>query len=299
MMSEPVFGHVALIGRPNVGKSTLLNALIDEHLAIVTHKPQTTRHQILGVVNDQRGQLAFVDTPGVHRRRSHALNQRLNRAAAGALRGVDGAVLVVDAGRWTDEDQLAASLLEGFGGLKILALNKIDVLKDRQQLLAKTAELSARLGIDCVVYLSALKKDGLNDLLDELFARLPAGPPQYPLDEFTDRSSRFLAAELVREQLMLQLHQEIPYGLTVVVERFEAEGRRLLIDALIVVAEDRHKGMVIGRQGAVLKRVGSRARKAMAELFGQPVHLTLHVKTRAGWIDDERLLDELGFADRS
>ena len=296
-MSDPVFGHVALIGRPNAGKSTLLNALTGEHVAIVTHKPQTTRQRILGVVSEGRGQIAFVDTPGVHRRRTHALNRRLNRAAAGALRGVDGAVLVVDAGRWTDEDELAAGMLKDFDGIRILALNKIDLIKDRGQLLAKTAELSARLGIDCVVYLSALKKDGLDDLLDELFSRLSPGPPQYPVDEFTDRSSRFLAAELVREQLMLQLHQEIPYGLTVVIERFESEPRRLVIDALIVVAEERHKGMVIGRQGSVLKRVGSRARQAMADLFGQPVHLQLHVKTRAGWIDDERLLDELGFAD--
>lgn len=296
-MSDPVFGHVALIGRPNVGKSTLLNALVGEHLAIVTHKPQTTRHRIVGVFNEVRGQIAFVDTPGVHRRRSHALNRRLNRAATAALRGVDAAVLVVDAGRWTDEDELAASMLESFEGARILALNKIDLLKDRKSLLQKTAELSTRLGMDCVVYLCALKGDGVDDLLAELFTRLPAGAPQYPLDEFTDRSSRFLAAELVREQLMLQLHQEIPYGLTVQVERFESEGRRLLIHALIVVAEDRHKGMVIGRNGAVLKRVGSRARRAMADLFGQPVHLELHVKTRAGWIDDERLLDELGFAD--
>jgi len=296
-MSDAKFGHVALIGRPNAGKSTLLNALTGEHLAIVTHKPQTTRHRILGLVSEPRGQIALVDTPGVHRRKAHALNRRLNRAAAGALRGVDAAVLVVDAGHWTEEDDLAASMLEAFDGIRILALNKIDLLKDRQRLLELTATLSTRLGVDCVVYLSALKGDGLEDLLDELFARLPVGPPQYPADEFTDRSSRFLAAELVREQLMLQLHQEIPYGLTVVIERFESEARRLVIHALIVVAEERHKGMVIGRQGAVLKRVGSRARQAMAELFGQAVHLELHVKTRHGWTDDERLLDELGFAD--
>lgn len=296
-MTEARFGHVALLGRPNAGKSTLLNALVGEHLAIVTHKPQTTRHRILGLVNEARGQIALVDTPGVHRRKPHALNRRLNRAAASALSGVDGVVLVVDAGQWTDEDALAASMLAGFEGIRILALNKIDLLKDRQRLLELTADLSKRLGIDCVVYLSALKGDGLDDLLDELFQRLPLGPPQYPADEFTDRSSRFLAAELVREQLMLQLHQELPYGLTVVIERFENEPRRLVIDALIVVAEERHKGMVIGRQGAVLKRVGSRARRAMAELFGQPVHLELHVKTRHGWTDDERLLDELGFAD--
>ena len=296
-MDESRFGHVALLGRPNVGKSTLLNALVGEHLAIVTHKPQTTRHRILGLVTEARGQIALVDTPGVHRRKPHALNRRLNRAAAEALHGVDGIILVVDAGQWTDEDDLAASMLADFGGIRLLALNKVDLIKERERLLTLTAELSNRLGIDCVVYLSALKQQGLDDLLDELFRRLPVGSPQYPVDEFTNRSSRFLAAELIREQLMLQLHQELPYGLTVLIERFESEPRRLLIDGLIVVAEERHKGMVIGRQGAVLKRVGSRARQAMAELFGQPVHLQLHVKARQAGVDDERLLDELGIGD--
>ncbi len=296
-MSTAKFGHVALIGRPNAGKSTLLNALTGEHVAIVTHKPQTTRQRIVGLVTEARGQIAFVDTPGLHRRKPHALNRRLNRTAGAAMRGVDGVVLVVDATRWTDEDELAGELFQNCDGIRLLALNKIDLLPDRARLLELTAELSKRLALDTVVYLSALKGDGIGQLLDELFARLPRGEAQYPADEFTDRSARFLAAELVREQLMLQLHQEIPYGLTVVIERFEAEGARLLINALILVSEERHKGMVIGRQGSVLKRVGSRARRAMAELFGQAVHLELHVKTRQGWTDDERLLDELGFSD--
>ncbi|MGY6553216.1 MAG: GTPase Era [Wenzhouxiangella sp.] len=296
-MTEKKFGHVALIGRPNSGKSTLLNALTGEHVAIVTHKPQTTRQRILGLLSEARGQIALVDTPGLHRGSSHALNRRLNRTAKSAMQDVDAVVLVVDATRWTDEDDLAAEHFKHCRGARLLALNKIDLLPNRARLLELTADLSQRLAVDSVVYLSALKGDGLDDLLRELFARLPVGEPQYPIDEFTDRSSRFLAAELVREQLMLQLHQEVPYGLTVVVERFASEGGRLLIDALILVSEERHKGMVIGRQGSVLKRVGSRARRAMAELFDQSVHLELHVKTRQGWIDDERLLDELGFAE--
>ena len=296
-MTAAKFGHVALIGRPNAGKSTLLNALTGEHVAIVTHKPQTTRQRIVGLVNEARGQIAFVDTPGLHRRKAHALNRRLNRTAGAAMRGVDGVVLVVDATRWTDEDEWAGELFKNCDGIRLLALNKIDLLPDRTRLLELTADLSKRFAVDAVVYLSALKGDGLEHLLDELFARLPQGEAQYPADEFTDRSARFLAAELVREQLMLQLHQEIPYGLTVVIDRFETEGSRLLIDALILVADERHKGMVIGRQGSVLKRVGSRARRTMAELLGQPVHLELHVKTRHGWMDDERLLDELGFSD--
>ncbi len=296
-MSEPRFGHVALVGRPNVGKSTLLNALVGEHLAIVTHKPQTTRNRLVGVVTEARGQIALVDTPGMHQRRPHGLNRRLNRSAGLALREVDAAVLVADATRWTDEDEQVLERVAGFPGPRLLVLNKIDLLDDRSSLLEWTAQLSPRLNPQAVLYLAACRAEGVAELLDELFACLPAGPPAYPADEFTDRPARFLAAELVREQLMLQLHQEIPYGLTVQVERYEARAGRLWIAALIVVAEDRHKGMVIGRQGQVLKRVGSRARRAMAELFGQPVHLDLHVRTRAGWVDDERALDELGFSD--
>ncbi|TVQ39281.1 MAG: GTPase Era [Wenzhouxiangella sp.] len=295
-MNQQRFGHVALLGRPNVGKSTLLNALVGEHLAIVTHKPQTTRHRILGVLTEARGQVAFVDTPGLHRRRDHALNRRLNRIAAETRDGVDLLVVVIDATRQTDEDSLALEQARSFDGPVILAFNKIDLLKDRAGLLALTQQFTARDEFAAVVYLSAEKSQGLEDLLEEVFRILPEGEAQYPEDLFTDRSERFLVAELVREQLMLQLHQEIPYGLTVVIERFERQPRRLEIQALILVAEDRHKGMVIGRQGQVLKRVGSRARQAAAELLGMPVHLELHVKTRAGWVDDEGSLDELGYA---
>ncbi len=294
--TKPHFGHVALLGRPNVGKSTLLNALIGEHLAIVTHKPQTTRHRIVGLLTEARGQVAIVDTPGLHRRRDHALNRRLNRIAADAGQDVDLVVMVVEAGHQNEEDDRVLDLVDKHAGPAILAFNKIDQLKDRSALLELTAKWSARAEFDAVVYLSAARREGLDELLNEIFRLLPEGVPQYPEDLFTDRSERFLAAEMVREQLMLQLHQEIPYGLTVVVERFERADSRLLIDALILVAEDRHKAMVIGRRGQVLKRVGTRARHAIADLLGQPVHLSLHVKTRSGWIDDERELDELGYA---
>ncbi len=288
-------GQVALIGRPNVGKSTLLNRLVDAPLAIVTHKPQTTRHRIAGIHNDPRGQAVFVDTPGLHRRRDHALNRRLNRIAADSSRGVDVLVLVLDASRQTDEDDLALAQVAQHDGPSLLVWNKIDLLKDRAALLELTEQWSGRADFQAVVYVSALKDDGIDDLLDEVYRALPEGEPVYPEDQFTDRPERFLVAEMVREQLMLQLHQEIPYGLTVMIERFERTGGRIEIDALIVVAEDRHKGMVIGRQGQVLKRVGSRARLAMTELLDERVHLTLHVRTRTGWMDDEGQLDELGY----
>ena len=290
-------GYVALLGRPNVGKSTLLNALVGEHLAIVTHKAQTTRHRITGIVNRDAGQAVFVDTPGLHRRRDHALNRRLNRIASDTRLGVDVAVMLVDASRMTDEDRMVLDLMANQEGPRILAFNKIDQLEDRAVLLERTAELTAEVDFDAVVYLSAIRGEGVEDLLGEVFGLLPEAEPMFDPDLFTDRPERFLAAEMIREQLMLQLHQEIPYGLTVQIEKFQRSGGgRIEIDALILVASDRHKGMVIGRGGEVLKRVGTRARKQIAELLDERVHLELHVKTRAGWMDDEGALDELGYS---
>lgn len=295
-MSSKHSGYVALLGRPNAGKSTLLNALVGERVAIVTHKPQTTRHRITGIVTREAGQAVFVDTPGLHRRRDHALNRRLNRIAADTRQGVDLVVMLVDAKRWTDEDQMVLDMVGQLEVPKILAFNKIDLLEDRASLLEKTAQLSEEVEFDAVVYVSAEKKKGLDDLLEEVFRHLPEAEPIFDPDLFTDKSERFLAAELIREQLMLQLHQEIPYGVTVVIERFERTPRRVEIDGLILVASDRHKGMVIGKSGQVLKRVGTRARHQIAELLGERVHLELHVKTRADWMDDEGALDELGYS---
>ncbi|RFF26405.1 MULTISPECIES: GTPase Era [unclassified Wenzhouxiangella] len=294
-MTSQRSGYVALLGRPNVGKSTLINALVGERVAIVTHKPQTTRHRITGIVNRVQGQAVFVDTPGLHRRRDHALNRRLNRIAADTRQGVDLVVMMVDATRWTDEDRRVLEMVEQLDGPKMLAFNKIDLLDDRTKLLEKTAELSSEVDFDAVVYLSAEKSKGLDDLLEEVFRHLPEAEPVFDPDLFTDKPERFLVAELIREQLMLQLHQEIPYGTTVVIERFERTAKRVEIDALILVASDRHKGMVIGKGGQVLKRVGTRARHRIADLLDERVHLELHVKTRADWMDDEAALDELGY----
>ena len=291
------FGHVALVGRPNVGKSTLLNALIGEPLAIVTHKPQTTRDQILGLFNDARGQIAFVDTPGIHKRKDHSLNRRLNRLASASLASVDVVVAVVDARHEHDEDERVFELLDRIDDRpRLLVINKIDTLSDRAALLPRTDALMARLPFDAVVYTAATRGDGVEDLLTEVFARLPEGAPAYDDSLFTDRSMRFLAAEAVREQLMLNLHQEIPYGLTVVIERYETGPRRTEIDALVVVNEARHKGMVIGRGGEVLKRVGSLARRRIEALVGGPVHLALHVKVKSGWLEDEALLEQFSSA---
>lgn len=291
------FGYVALVGRPNVGKSTLINALVGEHLAIVTHKPQTTRHSIRGWITEARGQAVFVDTPGLHSAKGHALNQRLNKVASDSLADVDVVVMVVDACRWTsDDDRVLSKLQRCPDAIKILAFNKVDQLDDRAVLLEKTKALTEVMAFDAVVYLSAKQKKGLDGLLNEVFKHLPVGDPVYPDDQFTDRSVRFLVAELIREQLMLQLHQEIPYGLTVVIEQYEDTPKRANISALIVVGQDRHKGMVIGQKGQVLKRVGTQARHNIEALIGKPVHLELHVKTRSGWMDDDLQLDQLGYA---
>lgn len=295
-MSDQHSGYAALLGRPNVGKSTLLNALVGERVAIVTHKPQTTRHRITGIVTRPQGQAVFVDTPGLHRRREHALNRRLNRIAADTRQGVDLVIMLVEATRWTDEDRRVLEMVGQLDLPRILAFNKIDLLDDRAALLEKTAELTDEVEFDAVVYLSAEKSQGLDDLFEEVFRLLPEGGPLFDPEAFTDRSERFLAAELVREQLMLQLHQEIPYGATVVIERFERTARRVEIDAVILVASERHKGMVIGKAGKVLKRIGTRSRHRIAELLGERIHLELHVKTRADWVDDEGALDELGYS---
>jgi GTP-binding protein Era len=288
-------GTVALVGRPNVGKSTLLNRLVGERVSIVTHKPQTTRHRITGIVNRDAGQIVLVDTPGLHRRRNHALNRHLNRVAAESLAGVDLAVLVVDASRQTEEDHAAARAVRQAGVPAVLVFNKIDRVADRSRLLPLTAEWAGSLEPLAVFYVSALDGDGVDELVDGLLARLPRRPPLYEPDLFTGESSRFLAGEIVREQLLAHLHQEVPYGTTVLVEEFDASGARLHVRARVLVAESRHKGIVIGRGGQSLKRIGARARQAMESLFERPVHLDLSVGVEPDWMDREQAFERLGY----
>lgn len=288
-------GTVALVGRPNAGKSTLLNRLVGERVSIVTHKPQTTRHRVTGIVNLPTAQLVLVDTPGLHKRRDHALNRHLNRVAAESLRAVDLALLLVDASRPDAEDEAAARAVLQSATPAVLVFNKIDRLAGRERLLPLTAAWSAKLAPLEVFYISALKGDGVDGLASGLARHLPVGPPLHPPDQFTTASSRFLAAEMVREPLMRNLHQEVPYGITVMVESFEQLPGRLRIGAVILVGEKRHKGMVIGRGGETLKRVGTQARKSMEALFGLPVHLDLHVRVEQGWTEREAEFERLGY----
>ncbi|MDE1898529.1 MAG: GTPase Era [Xanthomonadaceae bacterium] len=291
-------GFAALVGRPNVGKSTLLNALVGAHLSIVSPKPQTTRHRILGIATRPAGQILYVDTPGLHRGARRALNHSLNRAAHAAIAEVDVAVQVVESGHWTDEDSSVHAALAEHARPRLLAVNKIDRQKDKRALLPYVAEVVARHPFDAVFYVSALRNEGLAALELAILERLPVRDPLYAEDELTDRSERFLAAELVREQLMLRLAQELPYATTVEIEQFvEREDGMAEIHAAIWVEREGQKAIVIGEGGAMLKAVGSAARRGMERLFARRVHLRLWVKVRAGWSDDASALRRLGLTD--
>lgn len=290
-------GHVALVGRPNVGKSSLLNALVGQRLCIVSPKPQTTRHRILGVVTRPDGQIGYLDTPGLHGGGGSALNRQLNRTAQATLAGADVCVHVVEAGRWSAEDEAVGKALAGAGVPCLLAVNKIDLVKDKSTLLPWLAQFGDAAHLSGVFLVSARRRDGLDRLEAAIVQALPVQAPLYDDDTLTDRSERFLAAELVREQVMRQLGQELPYATTVEIEQFALEGRLRRIHAAIWVERDGQKAIVIGDKGARLKEIGTRARLAMEQLFDGKVHLELWVKVRRGWSDDERALRDLGYGD--
>jgi GTPase len=287
-------GFAALVGRPNVGKSTLLNALVGQKLSIVTPRPQTTRHRIVGILDLPQAQIAFVDTPGLHREARRALNQAMNRTATTALEDADLIVLVVEALKWTPEDELALGRIVRSGRPALAAVNKVDRVRPRERLLPYLAELAARHEFRALVPVSALRADNLADLRETIAAQLPQSSPLFPRGELTDRSHSFRIAELIREKLTLELNQEVPYGIAVEVERVAEEGEQLAVDAAIWVDRDGQRPIVIGAQGARLKRVGRAARLAVNELLGRRVHLTLWVKVRENWADNARALKQLG-----
>jgi GTP-binding protein Era len=287
-------GFAALVGRPNVGKSTLLNALVGQKLSIVTPRPQTTRHRILGVLTLPEAQIAFVDTPGLHVKASRALNKAMNRTATAALEDADLVVLVTEAPKWTDEDELALGRIVRSGRPAIAAVNKIDRLRPRERLLPYLAELAARHAFVAIVPVSALKEENIADLRDTIAAHLPRSPALFPDGELTDRSPSFRIAETIREKLTLELNQEVPYGIAVEVERLGEEDGQLTVDAAIWVDRDGQKPIVIGARGERLKRVGRAARLALNTLLGRRVHLNLWVKVRENWADNARALKELG-----
>ncbi|HEY0975722.1 MAG TPA: GTPase Era [Solimonas sp.] len=289
-------GIVTLVGRPNVGKSSLLNAMVGHKVSIVSHKPQTTRHRIQGVLHQEQGQIVFVDTPGLHRQQKRALNRVMNEAAVAAIQDVDLIVFVVEAGVWTEEDQAVFERLQHSSAPVGLVINKIDRVKERARLLPELERLGKRHAWAFVVPLSALKGDNLRGLETELFARLPEGPPLYPEDQIVGHDLGFTAAEIVREKLTRSLHQELPYALTVEIEQYQREGGLDRISAVIWVERDNQKKIVIGENGEHLKRIGSAARRDLERETGQKVFLQLWCKVRENWSDDPKALKRFGLS---
>ncbi len=290
-------GFVAVVGRPNVGKSTLINHILGQKLAITSRKPQTTRHNMLGIKTEGAYQAVYVDTPGMHTGAQKALNRYMNRMAGQALRDVDVCVFVVDQLRWTEEDELVLQRISTLKCPIIVAVNKADRLEDKSQLLGHLQWLNERLPQAELVPISALHKQNLDTLEQLINSLLPESGHFFPEEQLTDRSSRFLAAELVREKITRQLGDELPYQMTVEIEDFKHDGRILHIHALIMVERDGQKKILIGNKGERIKLIGQEARKDMETLFDSKVMLNLWVKVKKGWSDDERALRSLGYQD--
>ncbi len=292
-------GLVAIIGRPNVGKSTLLNALVGEQVSITSKKPQTTRDRVLGVLT--RGtrpaatQFIFVDTPGLQRRTKTLLADRMNQTVRGALAEVDVVVLVIDARGWTEDDEAVLEVLPPDRPNVILALNKSDLLGRYQDVLSVLQDSTRRYPFAAYVPVSAERKRQLDELLAEIEKLLPEGPPLFDDDQYTDRNVRFLAAELIREKAFRLLGDELPYGVAVTIERWDETEAGVQIVAGLLVERESHKGIVIGAQGAKLREIGRLARADITELVGKPIHLETWVRVRRGWTDDARVLRSLGY----
>ncbi|MDE2148419.1 MAG: GTPase Era [Gammaproteobacteria bacterium] len=286
---------VAVVGRPNVGKSSLVNALVGTKVGIVAPKPQTTRHRLYGVLNRAELQIVFIDTPGLHHKAQRALNQAMNHSALGALEDVDAVVLVVEAGRWNEDDELALSRVAAVRAPLGLAINKIDRFADKTRLLPEIERLRALAAFGFVVPLAAAHGENLEPLVAELATRMPEGPPLYPPGQSVGHDLRFAAAEIVREKLIRALAQELPYALTVESESIEQQGPVLKISALIWVERESQKKIVIGENGAMLKRIGTAARRELEALTGAHVHLKLWARAKENWSDDPAALRRFGY----
>ncbi|AFI84210.1 GTPase Era [Methylophaga nitratireducenticrescens] len=299
MNDQPAFrsGYVAIIGRPNVGKSTLINRVLGQKLCITSRRPQTTRHRILGIKTTELGQFIYVDTPGIHSDGKRAMNRYMNRAAAASVEDVDVVVFVIEGMKWTEEDERVLQKLKETSKPVILVMNKIDKLEDKATLFPQVEKLDALFKFTDIVPLSARKGINLESLEESIYKLMPEGEMIFDEDQLTDRSSRFLAAEMVREKLFRHLGQELPYSLTVDIEQFEDDNGMYRISAVIYVERSGQKSIVIGKKGELLKQVGKDAREDMEKLFDCKVFLQLWVKVREGWSDNERMLRNLGYND--
>lgn len=290
-------GYVAIVGRPNVGKSTLLNHILGQKISITSRKPQTTRHQVLGIKTGAQHQIIFVDTPGLHRDAHKAINRYMNRAASSAIKDVDLVVFVVDRTAWTDEDTMVLEQIESARVPIMLVVNKVDLLADKSVLLPHLQLLAQKGDFAAVLPVSALHKHNVAELEQEILKRLPESDYFFPEEQITNRSQRFLAAEIVREKIMRQLGEELPYAITVEIEEFSLEADILHISAVIFVERKGQKKILIGEKGTRLRSIGADARRDMELLFDSKVMLRLWVKVKSGWSDDERALRSLGYDD--
>ncbi len=288
-------GMVAVVGRPNAGKSTLINALIGHKISIVTAKPQTTRHAILGILNDPMFQAVFVDTPGLHKVSGKLINKAMNKAAVASLEGADLVLFMVDARGWTDDDEDIMTRIREAKVPCILLINKIDYIKNKEQLFPYLQEVSGKYEFREVVPMTALKQQQVDLVKDLVVGELPAGPQLFPDDMMTDRGVGFRVGEVLREKLMLSLHDEVPYGLGVEVNVLEDSDDQLKVDATIWVDRESHKGIVVGKGGGRLKGIGRAARLELNEIFGRRFHLQTRVKVKSNWADSAQALRQLGY----
>lgn len=296
-MGSQVSGYIAIVGRPNVGKSTLLNHLIEQKIAITSRKPQTTRNNMLGIKTAGDVQMIFVDTPGIHKGQGKAINRYMNKSASAAMKDVDVVIFVVDKGTWTDEDDWVLEQIQRCEAPVIVAVNKVDQMEDKAALLPHLKALETRLPSAELVPVSALKNQNLDRLEQLVASLLPEAPHQFGEDEITDKNTRFLAAEIIREKIMRLLGDEVPYQSAVEIEQFEETPTLITIHALILVEREGQKKMIIGEKGERIKQIGQQARLDMENLLDCKVMLKLWVKVKSGWSDDERALRSLGFDD--
>ncbi|WP_417704270.1 GTPase Era [Rheinheimera aquimaris] len=288
---------VAIVGRPNVGKSTLLNKLVGQKVSITSKKPQTTRHRIVGIDTRDNYQTVYVDTPGLHSEEKRAINRLMNKAAASSILDVEFVLFVVEGTRWTDDDQMVLNRLIAAKKPVVLVVNKVDLYRDKDTLLPHLQWLGQQLNFIDVVPLSAETGDNIDALRTVVQKHLPPCEFFFPDDYVTDRSMRFMAAEIVREKLMRFLGDELPYSVTVEIERFKWEEKHYHIAALVLVERDSQKKMVIGNKGERIKTIATEARLDMAAMLEQPVFLQIWVKVKSGWADDERALRSLGYGE--
>ena len=296
--SQNYCGLIAIVGRPNVGKSTLLNSLLGQKISITSKKPQTTRHRILGILTEDHHQAILVDTPGLHTDEKKAINRLMNRAASSSIAEVELVVFLVEGTHWTTDDELVLGKVKKSGAPCILVVNKIDNVQDKEELLPHLQKLASKHTFQEIVPISALKGDNIDKIKALCMSQIPAGDFWFPEDHITDRSSRFMASEIIREKLIRFTGDELPYSTTVEIEQFKVDAKGILhINALVLVERNSQKRMIIGNKGEKLKVIGQEARRDMENLFEQQVFLETWVKVKSGWADDERALRSLGYGD--